>query len=86
MRKNLAGNFGDHERASRRWFAGLLWRAFPAASENELAGRAAKVLNVSERQVRNWLRGENDASLKYVTAVALIAGVEIGLGAYGGRS
>lgn len=86
MRKNLAGNFGDHERASRRWFAGLLWAAFPSPSEHELARRAARVLGVSERQVRNWLRCDNDASLKYVTAVALIAGVEFGLGAYGGRS
>lgn len=74
--KNLAENFSDHSRASRQWFAALLWRAFPAASENELIHRAAPVLDVSPRQVKNWLRCENDASLRYVTAVMLIAGGE----------
>lgn len=82
-RKNPARNALTHVEASRRWFAGLLWRAFPAPSEAELAARAAPVLGVSERQVRNWLRGEHDASLRYVTAVLALAGVECILG--GGR-
>lgn len=75
--KNLAQNAPDHTRASRRWFASMLWRAFPARSERELADKAARVLDVSPRQVINWLRYENDASLRYVTAVMLVAGCEI---------
>ena len=78
--KNLSENAHDHEKASRRWFAALLWRAFPSSSEHDVAIKAARVLGVSPRQAQNWLRCNNDASLKYVTAVALIAGVEIGLG------
>lgn len=78
--KNPARNACDHEKLSRRWFAALLWRAFPSLSENELAHKAARVLDVSPRQVKNWLRCEHDASLKYVTAVAMIAGIELGIG------
>ena len=74
--KDLAGS-KDHASASRRWFRNLLWRAFPAQSEHELAERASAVLNVSPRQVKNWLREENDASLRYVTAVLVIAGAEV---------
>ncbi|MFV0383663.1 hypothetical protein [Paracoccus sp. (in: a-proteobacteria)] len=62
---------------ARRWFRALLWRAFPAASERELSVRAAAVLDVSPRQVSNWLREEHDASLRYVAAVLAIAGAEI---------
>ncbi len=74
--KNLAGS-GDHAKSSRRWFRNLLWRAFPSPSEHDLALRAASVLDVSPRQVKNWLREENDASLRYVTAVLMIAGAEV---------
>jgi hypothetical protein len=63
--------------ASRRWFRDLLWRAFPSRSEGELSAKAAPVLNVSPRQVRNWLREDNDASLRHVTAVMAIAGAEV---------
>lgn len=73
--KNPA-DFSDHAASSRRWFAALLWRAFPSASENQLAETAARALDVSPRQVKNWLRCEHDASLRYVTAVMLLAGVE----------
>lgn len=83
--KNLTNSAQDHETASRRWFAALLWKAFPSPSEHEIALKAARVLDVSPRQVQNWLRCNNDASLKYVTAVALIAGVEFGLSGFGGR-
>lgn len=83
--KNLAGSGLDHADASRRWFAALLWRAFPGRSENDVAAKAARALDVSPRQVRNWLRGENSAALHYVTAVMLIAGVEIVVGG-GGRA
>ncbi|MGP3699213.1 hypothetical protein [Rhodobacter sp. NSM] len=76
MRKFLAGS-SDHAGASRRWFRNMLWRAFPSASEHELAHKAARVLGVSPRQVKNWLREEHDASLRYVTAVLMIAGGEV---------
>lgn len=66
-----------HIRASRRWFSGLLWRAFPAPSAAALARRAAPVLGVSERQVRNWLAEDHNAALRHVTAVMLIARAEV---------
>lgn len=71
---------GDHKSASRLWFRALLWRAFPSPSERELADKAARVLDVSPRQVQNWLRCENDAGLSYVTAVMAIAGAEVVFG------
>lgn len=74
--KNPARIAGDHQSKSRKWFVELLWRAFPSVSENELAAKAARSLDCSPRQVRNWLRCEHDASLQYVTAVMLLAGVE----------
>lgn len=83
LAKNLSRNpaipkgADAHVRASRRWFAGLLWRAFPAPSAAALAERAAGVLGVSERQVRNWLDERNDAGLSHITAVMLIAGCEV---------
>lgn len=67
----------DHASASRRWFRDLLWRAFPSRSEGELSDKASRVLDVSPRQVRNWLREDNDASLRHVTAVMAIAGAEV---------
>ena len=73
--KNPAGI--DATDAARRWFRDLLWRAFPARSENELAIRASAALGVSERQVKNWLRLEHDAGVRYVFAVLTIAGAEI---------
>lgn len=73
--KNLANN-SDHAVASRRWFSDMLWRAFPAPSEHDLSVTAARALGVSPRQVKNWLREENDASLRYVTAVMMIASAE----------
>lgn len=73
--KNLADTANPC--AARRWFSNMLWRAFPSASENDLAHKAAEVLDVSPRQVKNWLREEHDASLRYVTAVLAIAGAEI---------
>lgn len=54
----------------------MLWRAFPSPSEHDLANKAARALDVSPRQVKNWLREEHDASLRYVTAVMMIAGAE----------
>jgi hypothetical protein len=74
-RKSISNSISGSK--SRRWFCDLLWRAFPSQSENDLANKAAPVLGVSARQVRNWLREENDASLKYVAAVLAVAGAEI---------
>lgn len=85
-RKCPAGSLPpDHADASRRWFARLLWRAFPARSEAALAAQASAALGVSERQVRNWLRCEHDAGLRHVTAVLLIAGAEAALARLEGR-
>lgn len=75
--KNLAHSDIDHVKASRKAFASLLWRAFPARSERELALKAASVLDVSPRQIKNWLRCENSAAWHYVAAVMAIAGAEI---------
>lgn len=82
--KNLAGS-ALNPKAARRWFRNMLWRAFPSPSENDLAHKAAAVLDVSPRQVKNWLREENDASLRYVTAVLAIAGAEVIFGKIEGR-
>lgn len=75
--KNPARNALDRETAYRMWFRDMLWRAFPAQSDNDRAERAARVLDVSERQVRNWLRCEHDPKLRYVMAVIAIAGAEV---------
>ena len=61
----------------RRWFADLLWTAFPSRSANDLARTAAPVLGVSTRQVRYWLEEANDAPVRHVVAVLAIAGAEI---------
>jgi hypothetical protein len=93
MQKNLSQNGlrsdfsgGRHKSLSRRWFASLLWAAFPGASEREVARMGAPVLGVSERQIINWLRCDNDAALSYVTAVMVLAGVEFALDGVRGRA
>lgn len=78
--KNPAHSADDHAVKSRRWFAAMLWSAFPSRSERDLAQKASRALGVSARQVTHWLRCENDASLRYVTAVMAIAGAEIVFG------
>lgn len=75
-RPHIRGPLSPAE-AERAWFAALLWRAFPAGSENELSERAAPVLGVSARQVRNWLRCEHDARWRDVMKVLAIAGGEV---------
>lgn len=60
--------------ATRRFFAAALWRAFPSPSEHDLALKAAAVLNVSPRQVQNWLRCEHSASSHHFAAIARCAG------------
>lgn len=80
--RNGSGNFFsksdfDAVQRYRRWFRDMLWIAFPAQSDGERAGNAARVLDVSERQVRKWLKCENDPKLCYVMAVIAIAGAEV---------
>lgn len=70
------------EETERRWFADLLWQAFPEAqSEHELADIVAEVLTTDRREVhprtvRNWLRGENAPHFRYVLPVIGLAGAE----------
>ncbi len=70
------------EEAERRWFADLLWKAFPEArSENELAELVAEVLTTERRPihpktVRNWLRCDNSPHFRYVMRVLAMAGAE----------
>ena len=75
--KSYSNSTLDRETAYRMWFRDLLWRAFPASSDAARAESAARVLDVSERQVRNWLRCEHDPKLRYVMAVMAIAGAEV---------
>lgn len=84
--KNLAESAGDNISSSRKAFASLLWKAFPSPSEHELAIRAGKVLEVSPRQVKNWLRCDNSAAVHYFFAVAAIAGAEVVFRDRAGRS
>jgi hypothetical protein len=65
------------EAADRAWFAALLWRAFPSASENELSERAGPVLGLSPRQVRNLLQCKHDASWPVMLKALTIAGGEV---------
>ncbi|MDE4189638.1 hypothetical protein [Phaeobacter gallaeciensis] len=74
--KNLAQS-QTGRRGARQWFAELLWVAFPAKSERELCRSAARALGCSERQVGNWLRCDNDASVNVVTRVMIVAGAEV---------
>lgn len=75
--KISANSTSDHVKASRKAFAALLWKAFPSPSEHDLSLKAARALDVSPRQVKNWLRCENSAAWHYVSAVMLIAGAEL---------
>ncbi|WOI54974.1 hypothetical protein [Palleronia sp. LCG004] len=70
-------NSTDAARDAGTFFIRMLWRAFPAPSEHALAARAAPVLDVSERQVRNWLRGTHTPRADYLLAVMAIAGAEV---------
>jgi hypothetical protein len=83
--KNPAETTQEHVAASRRAFAALLWRAFPAPSEHELSHKAARVLDVSPRQVKNWLRCEHSAAVHHYFAVAAIAGAEVVLAHRGAK-
>lgn len=75
--KITAHSTGDRVSASRKLFATLLWKAFPSPSEHDLSLKAARALDVSPRQVKNWLRCEHSAAHHYFLAVAAIAGAEL---------
>ena len=62
--------------ARRRWFAAVMWRAFPGVSVREKAVRAAPVLSLTPRQCENLMKGEHDAKLGTILAVLAIAGAE----------
>lgn len=74
--KNLAHS-QDYTKEAREWFADLLWIAFPSETERELRFKAARALGCSPRQVANWLRCENDASLTIVAKVMLVSKAEV---------
>lgn len=82
--KNLAKPRTD-QKAARKWFADLLWCAFPAASNSELSQRAARVLGVSPRTVGNWLTCQNDVPGPVLVKVMLIASAEIAFQRLEGR-
>ena len=75
--KNLADIAGGNVKPARKAFANMLWLAFPSPSEHDLCLKAARVLDVSPRQVKNWLRCQNSAAIHYFFAVAAIAGAEV---------
>ena len=70
------------EEIERRWFAGLLWKAFPAAhSQEELAELVAVELSadgrpVNPKTVKNWLNLDHAPHFRYVIRVIAIAGPE----------
>lgn len=67
---------GPDQTARRRWFAGLLWGAFPGDSMAEKARRAAPVLDLTPRQIEKLMKGDHDAKLGTVLAVLTITGAE----------
>lgn len=70
------------EETERKWFAGLLWKAFPEAiSQEELANLVAEVLTTDKRPVhpktvRNWLNLDHAPHFRYVIRVIAMAGAE----------
>lgn len=70
------------EEEERRWFANLLWTAFPDAhSEEQLSELVSEVLTtemrpVHPKTVRNWLRCDNSPHFRYVMRVIAMAGAE----------
>ena len=60
----------------RRWFAALMYQAFPGASIREKALAAAPVLDLSPRQCEKLLGMEHDAKITQVMAVLAVAGAE----------
>jgi hypothetical protein len=67
---------GLSQKDRRDWFARVLWRAFPAASQRQVAQRAAPVLGLTVRQCENLLNGIHDAKLGTILAALSIAGAE----------
>ncbi|MEN9062866.1 hypothetical protein [Ponticoccus litoralis] len=63
------------QEVSRERFADLLRVAFPARSDAATARAAAAFLDVSDRAVLNWLRGETSAPFDAVFAIGCRVGV-----------
>lgn len=79
--KNRSGNPHKHNvdfrDSSRRDDANLLWAAFPGHSQQAVAEKASRALGVTDRQVVNWLRLENDMPSWAVKAARMyVRGVE----------
>lgn len=64
------------ETARRRWFADLIWRAFPGDSARAKAQVAAPVLGLTPRQVENLLKGQHNAKLGTILKVLTVAGAD----------
>ena len=61
---------------SRKLFARMLWRAFPADSEHGVAEKAAPVLGLTERHVRRLLQCEHSVKIEHFLCVAALVGFE----------
>ncbi|WP_181892980.1 hypothetical protein [Falsiruegeria mediterranea] len=60
---------------ARSRFGDALREAFPGATDNETARRAAKVLGRSDRQILNWLAGDSSPVIEDVYTICAILGV-----------
>lgn len=70
-------NYVSLQEVSRERFRDLLLVAFPGASEAETARKAAAVLPVSERTVRNWLAMTHSPALEIVFAIGCLESVGV---------
>ena len=85
MRNNPSQSAPFDIKKRRRWFADMMWRAFPGASTREKAERAAPVLNLSVRQCENLMNMVHDAKLGTILCVLALAGAENIFDIVGGR-
>ena len=67
----------DRKGASRKFYALLLWYAFPGPSQEHVARSAARVLGKSERAIRNHLHCLHDPSASDFLTVLMVAGAEV---------
>lgn len=63
------------QEVARQRTADLLREAFPARSDAETARQAAAFLDVSDKTVLNWLRGEVGAPFEAIFAIGCRVGV-----------
>lgn len=83
--KNPAKTHQHGAPVQRQWVCNMLWAAFPSASENILSEKAARALDCSERQVRNWLRCEHDAGAKIIAGLVVLIGFEAAASCFYGK-